>query len=74
VANLTGHHVHFIGVCHRQHKVYILGTGLGQYLRGGRVALNGAYIEPILHGLQKMAIAVNDGYVILFPGQDFGDG
>ena len=59
IADLTGHHVHFVGICHRHEEIGVFGSGPPQDVRMRSHALNRLDIEAVAEFAQSGGIAVN---------------
>ena len=64
IGDLAGDHVGFVGVRQRDDDVRIAGAGALEYVRIGRVADDGADVEPVLKLPQDIRSHVDDGDLV----------
>ncbi len=72
MGDLAGDHVGLIAVGHRHQHVGIVRAGLAQDGRERGAALYGADVQAVAEITQAFTIGVDDGDVVGFAGQVFG--
>ncbi len=72
VGHLTGDHVDFVGVGHRDQHVGVFAARLAQHDRVGACAGHRADIQLGVQLAQFCAVGIDDGDVVLLAGKVFG--
>ena len=70
---LARHHIGFITLRYREHQIRVRQSGLFEYGRMRGVTAHRADVEPVLQRAQALGVGIDDGDVVGFRGQVFGD-
>jgi hypothetical protein len=67
------HHIGFVALRDRKQQVRVIQPGLLQHGGMRCIAAHGAHVQPVLQRVQAVGIGIDDGDVVGFRSQVFGD-